>query len=715
MENSFAAPQWLLKARTIIENSQEWKAFTADLFEAVQQQQTENHVSFFADLSEAEKALFLERAAKAICRGNAHKDVIAHIGSSLENILSGVVAAQMSDSGAVSTKSDLFQSHVRDGMVNLLHKWPDMKSKLHILFNHSLPSEIRKVAWRLYLSNTKARMDYLTLMSMNKVRSKADLDISQQCEALLSREPTFRSVKENTIGSKAMRNVLSYYHRMQHFKTRLPDSECVLLIPLVEASVADATPSTSVDTVTTLLVEEYITFMECRPAFMRSQSPGARDDAGSEEVFAEVAQMLDQKEQELSNAVREIHARQGDSPHQSLLRGVKAILQPILTVFFVGYLNMTTLLYIWDQYIIGIDKPSYSCVPAFSFAFIQLLKDHLQACRTEGELAEVPKSRGPALVVQQFRGVISKHFHGDLYSALTRDEAETFPILDPVQAFFPPWTHLSSKELPLRTRPKDRRLAREERAARRADQQQRAEREEQLQRLRAEEEIRSQEERLQRQLEETKRVGSEQKLFLEEQLAQERQHRYEMQKRAEEQISQLQAEIKKIREEKLVSTDIYTVRSFGTPPPSPESKTSRLDRPPSPAPQHAPPPAVPIAVSAVRQVNGRTPGSVAADLLQAVMQTANTIVNGHNMEREELDSSTQDQLHSYREAVRNAELEVCGRYLDADEVEHMTEPVKSELKKRLAAAVKRGVEARYRARVMQAKKPLPESFNHITC
>uniref|UniRef100_W5M6U7 Uncharacterized protein n=1 Tax=Lepisosteus oculatus TaxID=7918 RepID=W5M6U7_LEPOC len=636
--NSFAAPQWLLKARTIIENS-EWKAFTADLFEAVQQQQTENHVSFFADLSEAEKALFLERAAKAICRGNAHKDVIAHIGSSLENILSGVVAAQMSDSGAVSTKSDLFQSHVRDGMVNLLHKWPDMKSKLHILFNHSLPSEIRKVAWRLYLSNTK-------------------------------------------VGSKAMRNVLSYYHRMQHFKTRLPDSECVLLIPLVEASVADATPSTSVDTVTTLLVEEYITFMECRPAFMRSQSPGARDDAGSEEVFAEVAQMLDQKEQELSNAVREIHARQGDSPHQSLLRGVKAILQPILTVFFVGYLNMTTLLYIWDQYIIGIDKPSYSCVPAFSFAFIQLLKDHLQACRTEGELAEVPKSRGPALVVQQFRGVISKHFHGDLYSALTRDEAETFPILDPVQssAFFPPWTHLSSKELPLRTRPKDRRLAREERAARRADQQQRAEREEQLQRLR------SQEERLQRQLEETKRVGSEQKLFLEEQLAQERQHRYEMQKRAEEQISQLQDSLNDVEVLKFWNpTSISRVEDL-SPGPSPK---------PSATARTAPSSAVPIAVSAVRQVNGRTPGSVAADLLQAVMQTANTIVNGHNMEREELDSSTQDQLHSYREAVRNAELEVCGRYLDADEVEHMTEPVKSELKKRLAAAVKRGVEARY--------------------
>ncbi|XP_058856803.1 uncharacterized protein LOC117430927 [Acipenser ruthenus] len=224
-----------------------------------------------------------------------------------------------------------------------------------------------------------------------------------------------------------------------------------------------------------------------------------------------------------------------------------------MCVFFVpGYLNMTTLLYIWDQYVIGLDKPSYDCVPALSFAFLHLLRDHLQKCSTKDELAAALRTQGPLLTVGQFQSVISKYFYGDLYSTLTKDNVESFPVLDPTQTLFPPWTHLSSNEIPLRTRPKDRRQAREEREALRTIHIEKMKQEERHRKLKEKEEIRLQEERLQRQLEETKRINNEQRLYLEEQLAEERQHRYDIQKKAEEQIGLLQAEIRKIKGDRRV-------------------------------------------------------------------------------------------------------------------------------------------------------------------
>ncbi|KAK1157451.1 hypothetical protein AOXY_G25137 [Acipenser oxyrinchus oxyrinchus] len=743
MDDISATPHWIINARKNIEHSQQWKGFTAELFDAVQQQLVESHVNFFTDLSEAEKTLFLRELLK-LCRGNAYKEVVLQISSCLEDQLSSCVAIEMQESGSVSTRSERFQSHVRDGMVNLLHKWPDMKYKLHALFNQPLSSEIRKVAWRLFLSNTKARMEYLTRVSKNTAKFSIDLDISMKCDTLLSTEPTFKHLRDSKIATRAMKNVLTYYHRIQRLKNSLPDTEYSLLVPLVQAAIAGAAHSTSVATVTTLLVEEYITLMESRPPFMRNSEIRHKAPANTEGVvvFEEVVQMLGQKDKELSNVIQKIYTQQGDEPGESLCRGVENILQAALGVLFVGYLNMTTLLYIWDQYVIGLDKPSYDCTPAFSFAFLHLLRDHLQKCNTKDELAAALRSQGALLTVGQFQSVISKYFYGDLYSTLTKDNAESFPVLDPTQskdsscivdvvtvpvpllflihsiflALFPPWTHLSSNENPLRTRPKDRRQAREEREALRMNHIEKMKQEERHRKLREEEEIRLEEERLQRQLEETKRINNEQRLYLEEQLAEERQHRYDIQKNAEEQIGLLQAEIRKIKGDRRPSVDIFTVNSFGTPPPSIESKSPVQDRQLPPLTQQNTTQdntALPGSMSKPRQINGRTAESVTQDLLQRIMLTADTIINGQNTEREELNSVTRDHLYSYRQDVQNAELEVFGRYLDPEELKNMPEPSRTEKKRRLAAAIKRGVEARYRAKVTQERLLLAESVAYM--
>ncbi|KAI1893539.1 hypothetical protein AGOR_G00124770 [Albula goreensis] len=628
MDVTFATPHWLTKAREEIETSKDWKCFTTELSEIMQQQLAENFTGMLSDLSETEKALLVERAAKAVHARGSGTDTIAHISSILEDVLSCLVAVEMSERHVVSQKTDLIQSHVRNGMVSLLNKWPDMKSKLSILFNHPLPKEIREVAWKLYLSNSKARMDYLMAVSVNNAKSRRDLDVCLQCDSLLAKGFVFHTLSNNGLAVSVLKRVLSYYHSIQHHNGSLPESDCLLLVPLLEVALSRSTSSASLDSLATQLVEQYLSFMDSWPAVVKSRKPGAHTRTESGDIYQEVASKLDQKDKELSRLIWRLHPLQDAQIKESLLTGVKDILQPVIEVFFVGYLAMPSLLYVWDQYIIGLDSPSYDCLPAFCFAFLLLLKDHLQHCGTSSEMAEVARSQGPTLSVPQLQSVISMYFYEELFKKLNQDKIQGFPVVDPTQIFFPPWTHLSTSKLPVRTKPRDRRQAREIREAKRISETERKIQEAQAQKLKKEDEIRREEVRLQKELEEARQVGREQRIFLEEQLAQERQHHYEIQKVAEEQINQLKVEVRKIREYKLLIND--TEGSFGTPPPSAESQTDLPESfPPAPSCHKTLSPA-----RDPRQVDPRatyrTVKDVAVDLLQRMSKTVG-IIHGKDM------------------------------------------------------------------------------------
>ena len=52
---------------------QEWKGFIENLSDAVQQQLTESHIQTFTDLTDAERTLFIDKAAKTIHGGKMKK------------------------------------------------------------------------------------------------------------------------------------------------------------------------------------------------------------------------------------------------------------------------------------------------------------------------------------------------------------------------------------------------------------------------------------------------------------------------------------------------------------------------------------------------------------------------------------------------------------------------------------------------------------------
>ncbi|KAL8614022.1 hypothetical protein ACOMHN_023257 [Nucella lapillus] len=264
-------PKWLLNCKEDITKSKEWNGFVHELNDAIQQQLTQNHVQYFTDLSDAEKELFMQRATKAIEGGAAFQSMFGKVSMLMDQHMNEDVSRQLMEDSPMDTKTDLVIEGAEEGVVSLLKKWPEMKSKLHVSLNQPLALPIRQLSWRLFLSNPKARKNYMSLLNGNprSAISPLDLEISQKCEQLLVSEPTFAELKGSVGAFYGMKAVLSYHHAMQRTNNRLRDADYMLVVPFVMVSnphLSRREPASG--TIVALMVEEYLTYMDTRPGFM---------------------------------------------------------------------------------------------------------------------------------------------------------------------------------------------------------------------------------------------------------------------------------------------------------------------------------------------------------------------------------------------------------------------------------------------------------------
>jgi hypothetical protein len=117
---------------------------------------SQNHVSHFTDLTEAEKSLLLERAARTLAHSNGGK-VYENLQSKLSYLLDQTVNNQVSkkmlEDNPMDTKTDLVLETTSEGVISLLRKHPEQKYKLRVFLNQPIPQPVRFLAWQLFLSN----------------------------------------------------------------------------------------------------------------------------------------------------------------------------------------------------------------------------------------------------------------------------------------------------------------------------------------------------------------------------------------------------------------------------------------------------------------------------------------------------------------------------------------------------------------------------------
>ncbi len=126
------------------------------IYEAVDQHLSQNHVSYFSDLSAPEKSLLLERAARSLSeadQGRTYDLLQAKLSYLLDQSVNNQVAKKLVEENPLDTKTDLVLDTTSEGIVALLRKHPEQKYKLRIFLNQSMPYAIRFAAYQLFFSN----------------------------------------------------------------------------------------------------------------------------------------------------------------------------------------------------------------------------------------------------------------------------------------------------------------------------------------------------------------------------------------------------------------------------------------------------------------------------------------------------------------------------------------------------------------------------------
>ncbi|XP_070572831.1 uncharacterized protein [Ptychodera flava] len=700
-------PKWLLDCKSQITGYPEWGALTRELFDAIQQQLTESKITYFTDLSEAEKTLFMQRAAKAIQHGKSFRTLQTSVSHSLDQHLNNQVARELLEDFPVITKSDLVLNHARDGAVALLKKWPEMKSKLHLCLNQALPDRLRQIAWKLFLHNPHLKKQYVEILQSEpkNVMSILDLEIVQKCEGLLEEEYTFQELAGSVSILNAMKSTLSYHHARKRTQTSLHDTDYMLVVPFLVTSLATVHPDQlSHRNSIALLIEEYITFMKQRPGYMK-ESWTEDYKEGMQNFTDSVASLLEKYDEELATHLKNLFSpTEGEmGTRETLVAGLKGLIRPMVRCLFVGYLQLDTVMYIWDQYIIGLDVPEYDIVPVFTVITLMLLREHILECDIPVGVETVLADHAIKLKKEQYMYEINRNFYTDLNALLNKDRND-MPILDPTQSVgLPgPWTHWSSERIPPRQKAHDRRLAREEREAQRLRSvQEQREAEEQRRQQELQDRL-EEEERFQHQMAEDRKRIEEERMYLEDQLEFEKKRRAESERQAKEEIEQLRREIDELR--KMKERPLGTWPEETEPPYQPPSRESKEQtRPPPSAATHdtrtwgnPTPPGGP-------QVRTPPPGSgrrkhaetVTLNLLERVMDSINYLGHSESRERETLDRETRTNLKEFNRAFDEAQNAVLGRKLRQEEWDEMEENERSEVTEKVMDVVWQKYEDKY--------------------
>lgn len=132
---------------------------------------------YFTDLTEAEKSLLLERAARSLASsdgGKVYENLQSKLSYLLDQTVNNQVAKKLLEENPLETKTDLVLDTTSEGITTLLSRNPSQKYKLRVFLNQVIPQPIRFnnkfifvinsfinfnilnrfLAWQLFFSNS---------------------------------------------------------------------------------------------------------------------------------------------------------------------------------------------------------------------------------------------------------------------------------------------------------------------------------------------------------------------------------------------------------------------------------------------------------------------------------------------------------------------------------------------------------------------------------
>ncbi|CAF1157730.1 unnamed protein product [Adineta ricciae] len=647
-------PPWLIESRENVLKTKEWDALTHNIYDAVDQHLAQSHVQYFTDLSDAEKSLVLERAARSLratTNGGPtpYDNLNKRVSDCLDKGVNNDVSRSLIKDDPTETKSDLILDKVCDGIVGLLRKWPDQKYKLHAFLNQPLPQPIRFVGWHLYLNNPTYRQRFTNDLTNNSrsVLSPLDADIQRNCDSLVPTLPSANDMVDSKGNMSAMKAILSYHHSMLSNNRDLSDSEYYYAVPIVLSHNPPLSRTEKpYEKSLGVLIEMYRTFLDTMP-------PTLRDvylNNSTQELdpwFVKVEYYLKEIDRPLYNHIRSTvnssDAHTSASVDQYVLSFIRKCCYPWFKYMFVGCLSADPLMYVWDQYLITSDVPKFhdELIPAIAAAMIVTLRDFLLKCRSPSDMEAVLQRRTNIIITRQLQSVVVRFFLTDFKNRIAKSHFG--PVIDPTEGR--QWTGFNRDHVPqVANRPEQRFNDRER---------------------------------------------NEQTLQLEKRLREEMAKREENERLLQSKIEQLQRDMERMRQNPVMITTAQPV--ITTIPPRAQTPVERYvvtETRPKPV---TPPPAL-------KDTSHRAPlNSPVHDLLRRIAQTCNRVAHGEGRNSQVLNEQTKNDIRVHKLDLKMAERQVIGRTLQVDEWEHLPATQKEVYSQQMLEAVKARIQKRYTA------------------
>ncbi|KAL8614021.1 hypothetical protein ACOMHN_023256 [Nucella lapillus] len=387
--------------------------------------------------------------------------------------------------------------------------------------------------------------------------------------------------------------------------------------------------------------------MDTRPGFMLET--GSESNQEEMRGFGQkVGDILQQHYPELATSISDAYlpAREKivatEAGSNVLLKeGLTELLRPMVRSMLVGYLQMETLLYVWDNYVIGMDVPGFGTewLAVVCATMLALLQDKLKEAKSPAAMENILRRESPLLAVPQFQYQVKRFHYRDLYSMLTADQKAAVPVLDPTQAIHPPWRHWYNDLIPPYTKPQDRRRAREEREAERERLQQQKREAETLRREKEEREKKQSEDEYMQAVSAERARLDRVRQDLEQELIEERKRRSDAERQSQEQIAALRREIEALRHKPPIQ--LATIHE--SPARTPSRQTTPADQ----------------------------TDSIIMDFLAKIRHSLDTVAHGEGPDRHRLNQETEGYIHQNVQDLKQAQQDVFGHRLQPGEFESM--------------------------------------------
>ena len=258
-----------------------------DLCILLEQNSGRQQLRSFEGLSKQEQHELMRQAASQLQRTSTFRELQSKVSATLAQLIPSLVFIPTNnESWPGNAESLLNRPSSRLGSDNaakacafLLQEHHHLKHYLKKCFNHPLPAELRRAAWKVLLQGDSSAIGQGSslpkAMSFSVARfkeeRKQDREISKKCEATLQSSPFFSQLARSPVIMEAMKNIMAFWSH--HRGGRPSDIDFLLCIPFLytwqnklerEAGIS-VRYTGQVQASLSAVAEVYVSFMEEAP------------------------------------------------------------------------------------------------------------------------------------------------------------------------------------------------------------------------------------------------------------------------------------------------------------------------------------------------------------------------------------------------------------------------------------------------------------------